>query len=94
MRAHVGTPDLYFSQFGVQEHATPCCLVDEEIAGNHVQGQAGQGIRQGMGRDDRETRKDGETGPERSTETRRKRWGAKQGTKGFSLVVSVRGSGL
>jgi hypothetical protein len=52
---HMGAPYFNLTQIRVQEDNTSSSLVYEEITGNDMQGQAGQGIRKGMGGDDRET---------------------------------------
>jgi hypothetical protein len=51
----MGAPYFNLTQIRVQEDNTSSSLVYEEITGNDMQGQAGQGIRKGMGGDDRET---------------------------------------
>jgi hypothetical protein len=51
----MSAPDLDLSQFGMQQNAAPSSLVHEKVASDHMQRQTGQRVRQGMGRDDRET---------------------------------------
>lgn len=58
------TPHLHLPQHRMQHHHAPRRLVHEEVSGDDVQWEAGEGVGQGDGGDDGEFGEDGEAGAE------------------------------